>query len=851
MRMKCKDKKCKTCPSVCDGDWVSSNSMPVCKMHGVIYMLICSECNVKYIGQTGTAFNLRINNHRSLCNKKSNNDIQSKYEFEHFKIHSFKKVKINILDIVPDKLRRLELENYYIIKYETAYPFGLNDRINNESVTSIKNNKCIYKNIFESQYHMSNSRQTNRIRSKNKLNVFVNFPWFLGEINEVALKQKDLIKYIKSKILGLKRSKCKALVKLVIDYKFKYNQVKDLICDLLKFKLKCEKLELESGKFDSYLVIDFSHKYLNLINISQLLHDPNLIKTFPSKVTYPKISYKYSPTIGSTIFNYSKFSKDIRIENIDNYPCVCENSRFKDVFHNHIVTGSLDIIDNEEIKNIFKFGSNYRLVPKLNVNKIMEDINNKLNNYISSMSYKLKLHFGHFLEWKTQFVHAIRNKMSVTPNCYPVTINFNQFKSKVKELQNKFVIVPVDKASNNFGFICKRYYAQILMNEIDSSNTFEPTNVSPSDIKNSNINFLKNYKIMPTNFNIPFMYATPKFHKNPTKFRFITSSVKCVSKDISIIFNLILDNLMHKVETESGNNWIIKNNDKVLESIKKCNDNYQSVPGNFMVATFDFSTLYTTLPHDDLIYRIVALFNKYFESNVEVIYNNNKLVFDKVDCVNILKFCVDNSYIAFNDHLYKQKVGIPMGANFSPNLANLYLHFYESKFLDKNHEQGRIRYKYTFRFIDDLLSVNNRDINFDINAIYPRALEVSSTNELPHKSCSFLDLDVNISEDKFVTKVYDKRRDFNFEILGLPAFSSNIPSNLTYNVLCSQMCRYARICSFGHDFISNCQLLVNKMLSNEVPSYLIKKYIYKFENSKSNTVSKFNFEVSIISLLMF
>ena len=32
-----------------------------------------------------------------------------------------------------------------------------------------------------------------------------------------------------------------------------------------------------------------------------------------------------------------------------------------------------------------------------------------------------------------------------------------------------------------------------------------------------------------------------------------------------------------------------------------------------------------------------------------------------------------------------QIVGILMGANFSPNLANLYLHFYESKFLCNNH----------------------------------------------------------------------------------------------------------------------------------------------------------------------
>ena len=148
-------------------------------------------------------------------------------------------------------------------------------------------------------------------------------------------------------------------------------------------------------------------------------------------------------------------------------------------------------------------------------------------------------------------------------------------------------------------------------------------------MKNSIINFLNKYKLLPSNYNIPFMYAVAKFHKNPTKFRFITSPVKCVSKDISIILNLILDKLDQKVECESELNWIIEDNNKVLEPLNQCNENYSSFSGNFMVATFDCSTLYTALPHDDLVYRIVTLFNDYFNSNLEIRYNNKKLIFEK------------------------------------------------------------------------------------------------------------------------------------------------------------------------------------------------------------------------------
>ena len=106
------------------------------------------------------------------------------------------------------------------------------------------------------------------------------------------------------------------------------------------------------------------------------------------------------------------------------------------------------------------------------------------------------------------------------------------------------------------------------------------------------------------------MYVIPKFHKNPTKFRFITSSVNCITKDISILLNLILNELYNRVELESESSWIIRNNKRVLESLEECNAN-PGLPGNHMITSFDFSTLYTALPHGDLIRCLVALYSKY------------------------------------------------------------------------------------------------------------------------------------------------------------------------------------------------------------------------------------------------
>ena len=141
----------------------------------------------------------------------------------------------------------------------------------------------------------------------------------LDEICINSLSKPNFIKYVKGKILGLSRRKAEVLIKYLDTFKFNNPHIKDLIIDLIKFKTGKLKLDGNSTFFYSYLVIEFSHKFIDLLEIPQILHNKELIKTFPSKETYPKISFKYSPTLGSIVFNYAKFSKSL--STIDNeYP---------------------------------------------------------------------------------------------------------------------------------------------------------------------------------------------------------------------------------------------------------------------------------------------------------------------------------------------------------------------------------------------------------------------------------------------------------------------------------------------------------------------------------------------------
>ena len=56
-------------------------------------------------------------------------------------------------------------------------------------------------------------------------------------------------------------------------------------------------------------------------------------------------------------------------------------------------------------------------------------------------------------------------------------------------------------------------------------------------------------------------------------------------------------------------------------------------------------------------------------------------------------------------------------------------------------------------------------------------------------------IDISIHNKKFVTKIYDKRDDFNFEIIKYPSTSSNIHDSTLHAVFISQLIRYAWVCN--------------------------------------------------------
>ena len=107
-----------------------------------------------------------------------------------------------------------------------------------------------------------------------------------------------------------------------------------------------------------------------------------------------------------------------------------------------------------------------------------------------------------------------------------------------------------------------------------------------------------------------------------------------------------------------------------------------------------------------------------------------------------IDFLIDNIYVRFGNSVFRQVIGIPMGNNSAPLLANLFLHTLEYDFMVKTMKQNiTIQFSITFRYIDDLFSINNVDFGNYISAIYPSELQLTDTSTSSTEVCY---LDTNI-----------------------------------------------------------------------------------------------------------
>ena len=154
------------------------------------------------------------------------------------------------------------------------------------------------------------------------------------------------------------------------------------------------------------------------------------------------------------------------------------------------------------------------------------------------------------------------------------------------------------------------------------------------------------------------------------------------------------------------------------------------------------------------------------------------------------------------------------------------------------------RFNLTYRYIDDVLSINNPEFENYLGQMYPAELEIKDTTEST-TSASYLDLLLSIGRDgQLHTSIYDKRDDFNFHITNFPFLSSNIPSSPAYGVFISQLIRYARACSSYECFILRARRLSSKLLKQGYLVERLKSSFRKFYGRYGDLIEQYGVTLS-------
>jgi len=144
---------------------------------------------------------------------------------------------------------------------------------------------------------------------------------------------------------------------------------------------------------------------------------------------------------------------------------------------------------------------------------------------------------------------------------------------------------------------------------------------------------------------LPKAYGLPKILKENTPLRMIVSSVNTSLYPVAkLLSKVISDNI-------AGTEYQAKNSFEFRSALSKI-----YIPETYVLASFDVVSLFINVPLDLAIQSI--------EKRWEYIELSTKIV--KKDFIKAIKFIFSSTFFTFNNKIYKQTYGTPIGSHYLP-----------------------------------------------------------------------------------------------------------------------------------------------------------------------------------------
>jgi hypothetical protein len=505
---------------------------------------------------------------------------------------------------------------------------------------------------------------------------------------------------------------------------------------------------------------------------------------------------------------------------------------------------NIDIVDNLDLRSLMKEGAKFRENHHVDQEQVISDA---LAHFVNYCHATLQIDRSRFGEW------CARVKEEVKRQCPPAHTNLSvlerpEVQKALRHLQRRFVVCVTDKADKNFSVICKNMYKYTLNKELQSENgAYRTLLQSPAETYqayHAEVSKIKVPKIVKDNLNkdlreqrfkLPILYYLPKLHKPTPKARFIAASFDVMTTPLARVINCCLA-LIKKELKILDDQYFFQHGIKrcwFVDSAKEVTTWLRTLdrPADVSercITTYDFSTMYTTLELDAIVKSVRYATNEAFgEGHKHMIFNgltkpctwldtdateNSANCFTANDITNMVSVLVKNTYILNGRHLRQQTVGLPMGTNPAPHLADLTCFMYEARTVDqataRDPEEVR-RFVGTCRYIDDILSVDNTSFRSYVNIvgqppsatpIYPDFLALNETTD-DAESADFLGMNISSTPKSFKLNIANTKHKFPEAKINYPNLKGNFPETLGYGVFIGQLHRFASICTAASDFV--------------------------------------------------
>ncbi|CAN7976819.1 unnamed protein product, partial [Ixodes persulcatus] len=296
-------------------------------------------------------------------------------------------------------------------------------------------------------------------------------------------------------------------------------------------------------------------------------------------------------------------------------------------------------------------------------------------------------------------------------------------------------------------------------------------------------------------------YTLPKIHKENNPGRPIVSGIGTVTERISSFIDTMIKEIPPTFPS------FLRDTNHFIRDISQL-----PIPTGSFLVTLDVTALYTNIPHDDGIAAVIGAY----------VNTQNSTILDCQSLTKLLRLVLECNHFEFENEHYLQISGTAMGTKMAPNYANIFMAELEGRFLADRPIQP---YFYR-RYIDDIFMIwtgTEDELNTFISEYNSVHSSIRFTHNVSQQAISFLDVTVEIQDNKLSTKLYRKPTDRQQYL----NYDSCHPRHCKNSLPYSQAHRYKRICSNEQDFKQNADNLTTALIRQNYPPGVINSAIEK------------------------